>query len=113
MDAHGPNDGLHDDVKAETIRIFTSHETANLAAANLQAHGIQCWINADDGGGMLPNLAAPGGACACWFKLRTQPQPAPCSEIRYQAPKRPLKTNLKPAFLLQRWRLRGQCSRSA
>jgi hypothetical protein len=48
-------------VKTETIRIFTSREAADLAAANLQAHGIRCWINTDDGGGMLPNLAAPGG----------------------------------------------------
>jgi hypothetical protein len=61
MASETPNGGLHDDVKTETIRIFTSHEAANLAAANLQAHGIRCWINADDGGGMLPNLAAPGG----------------------------------------------------
>lgn len=61
MDAESPNGGLHDDVKTETIRIFTSHETADIAAANLRAHGIECWINADDGGGMLPNLAAPGG----------------------------------------------------
>jgi hypothetical protein len=61
MASETPNGGLHDDVKTETIRIFTSHEAANLAAANLQAHGIRCWINADDGGGTLPNLAAPGG----------------------------------------------------
>jgi hypothetical protein len=61
MDAEAPDGGPHDGVKTETIRIFTSHEAANLAAANLQAHGIRCWINADDGGGMLPNLAAPGG----------------------------------------------------
>jgi hypothetical protein len=56
-----PEDGIHDGVKTETIRIFTSHEAADVAAANLQAHHIQCWITADDGGGMLPNLAAPGG----------------------------------------------------
>jgi hypothetical protein len=43
-------------VKAETIRIFASHESANISAAKLQAHGIHCWISADDGGGMLPNL---------------------------------------------------------
>jgi hypothetical protein len=61
MASETPDGGLCDDSKAETIRIFTSHEAANLAAANLQAHGIHCWINADDGGGMLPNLAAPGG----------------------------------------------------
>ena len=48
-------------MKTETIRIFSSHEAADLAAAILRAHDIHCWINADDGGGMLPNLAAPGG----------------------------------------------------
>jgi antitoxin component YwqK of YwqJK toxin-antitoxin module len=52
----------HDDgVKAETIRIFASHEEANLAATKLQAHGIHCWITSDDGGGVLPYLTAPGG----------------------------------------------------
>src|ERR1035441_9096624 len=61
MASETPNGGRHEDVKTETICISTSHEAANLAAANLQAHGIRCWINADDGGGMLPNLAAPGG----------------------------------------------------
>jgi hypothetical protein len=61
MASETPDGGLHDDVKTETIRVFTSHEAADLAAANLQAHGIVCWIKADDAGGMLPNLAAPGG----------------------------------------------------
>ena len=61
MASETPDGGLLDGARTETIRIFTSHEAANLAAANLQAHGIPCWINADDGGGMLPNLAAPGG----------------------------------------------------
>ena len=45
----------------ETVHVFTSHDAANLAAANLQAHGIECWINSDDAGGMLPNLSSPGG----------------------------------------------------
>jgi hypothetical protein len=61
MDSEPTNGGHHDEVKTETIRIFTSHAAADLAAANLQAHGINCWINANDGGGMLPNLTAPGG----------------------------------------------------
>jgi hypothetical protein len=55
------NDGLHDEVKRVTVRTFNNHDTAGLAAANLEAHGIECWVNADDGGGMYPNLSAPGG----------------------------------------------------
>jgi hypothetical protein len=55
------NGGLHDEVKTITIRIFSSHEVAQLAASNLEAHGIKCWVNADDCGGMYPNLTAPGG----------------------------------------------------
>jgi hypothetical protein len=55
------NGGLHDEVKTATIRTFSSHEAAQLAASNLEAHGIKCWVNADDCGGMYPNLTAAGG----------------------------------------------------
>jgi hypothetical protein len=55
------NGGLHDEVKTATIHIFGNHEAAQLAASNLEAHGIQCWINSDDAGGMYPNLALAGG----------------------------------------------------
>ena len=48
-------------MEAETIHVFTNHDMANLAAANLQAHGIHCWIHSDDGGGIMPNLSGPGG----------------------------------------------------
>ena len=51
----------NDEMKRTTIRTFSSHESAGLAAANLEAHGIECWIAADDCGGMYPNLTAPGG----------------------------------------------------
>ena len=61
MDSDTTNGGFHDEVKAVTIRIFYSRETAGLAAANLQAHGIECWIKADDCGGMYPSLSAAGG----------------------------------------------------
>jgi hypothetical protein len=61
MASDSGNGGLHDEVKTVTIRTFSSHDTAELAAANLEAYGIQCWINSDDAGGMLPNLTAPGG----------------------------------------------------
>jgi hypothetical protein len=55
------DDGFHNEVKTVTIRIFSSHETAELARSNLEAHDIKCWVNADDCGGMYPNLTAPGG----------------------------------------------------
>jgi hypothetical protein len=61
MDSESTSDGPHNEVKTVTIRIFVSHDDAELAAANLEAHGIQCWINSDDGGGALPYLTAPGG----------------------------------------------------
>lgn len=61
MASDSGNGGLHDEVKTVTIRTFSSHDIAELAAANLEAYGIQCWINSDDAGGMLPNLTAPGG----------------------------------------------------
>jgi len=55
------NDGPHDDSNRVTIRTYISHDAAELAAANLEAHGIKCWITSDDGGGVLPYLTAPGG----------------------------------------------------
>ncbi len=50
-----------DEEKIVTIRTFTSHDAANIARSNLEAHGIECWINADDCGGWYTNLTAPGG----------------------------------------------------
>ena len=61
MDSESGNSGLHDEVKTVTIRTFSSHEAAQLAASNLEAHDIKCWVNADDCGGMYPNLTAAGG----------------------------------------------------
>jgi len=61
MASEPTNGGLHNEVKTATIRVFTSHDAAEVAATNLEAHGIQCWLNSDDAGGMLPNLTAPGG----------------------------------------------------
>lgn len=52
-----PNGGT----KITTIHTFISHEAAQLAASNLEAHGIKCWVSADDCGGMYPNLAVAGG----------------------------------------------------
>lgn len=50
-----------DENAVQTIRIFTSHESADIAAANLRAHDIECWTMSDDAGGILPNLTAPAG----------------------------------------------------
>lgn len=61
MDSESDNSGLHDEVKTVTIRTFTSHDAANIARSNLEAHGIECWVNADDCGGWYTNLTAPGG----------------------------------------------------
>ena len=61
MASEPTDDGLHDEVKTATIRTFSSHDTAELARSNLEAHGIECWVNADDCGGMYPSLTAPGG----------------------------------------------------
>jgi hypothetical protein len=61
MDAEPADDGTHDEVKTLVIRIFGNHEAAQLTAANLEAHGIQCWVNSDDCGGMYPNLTAASG----------------------------------------------------
>jgi hypothetical protein len=55
------NEGLHDKVKTVTIHTFTSHDAANIARSNLEAHGIECWIKSDDCAGWYTNLTAPGG----------------------------------------------------
>ena len=87
-------DGSHDEVKRTAIRTFTSHESAELAAANLEAHGIECWVNADDCGGMYPNLTAPGGvrllvrasvAEAAIALLSAQASPAEINQIEIEA----------------------------
>lgn len=50
-----------DETKAVTLRTFNSRDAADLAAAKLEAHGIECWIQADDCGGMYPNLTLARG----------------------------------------------------
>lgn len=61
MDSESDNNGLHDEVKNVTIRTFTSHDAADIAQSNLEAHGIECWIKSDDCAGWYTNLTAPGG----------------------------------------------------
>jgi len=94
MASESANGGLYDEVKTVTIHTFGSHEAAELAAVNLEAHGIPCWINSDDAGGMLPNLTAPGGvrllvrasdAEAAVVLLNTQASPTEINQIETEA----------------------------
>ena len=94
MASEPANGGPHDEVKTVTVRTFSSHEAAELAAANLEAHGIECWVNADDCGGMYPNLTTAGGvrllvrasdAEAATALLNAQASPAEISQIEAEA----------------------------
>ncbi len=94
MASDSGDDCLHDEVKTATIRIFSSHEAAQLAASNLEAHGIKCWVNADDCGGMYPNLTAAGGvrllvraadAEAAIALLNAEASPAEINQIETEA----------------------------
>src|SRR6185437_16726953 len=44
-----------------SIRTFTNRQAADLAGAQLRANGIECWISADDCGGLLANLSMAEG----------------------------------------------------
>ena len=95
MSSDATKGGFHGDAKTVTIRIFGSHDAAELAASNLEAHGIRCWIKADDCGGMYPNLAAVGGgvrllvrasdADAATALLDTEASPAEINQIEAEA----------------------------
>jgi hypothetical protein len=94
MASESDNGGLHDEVKTVTIRIFTSHDAANIARSNLEAHGIECWVNADDCGGWYTNLTAPGGVRLCVRAsdaeaavtlLNAQASPAEINQIETEA----------------------------
>jgi hypothetical protein len=61
MSSESANGGLHDEEKTQTIRLFGSHEAAEIAAAKVNAHGIQCWVHADDCAGMYPSLTTAAG----------------------------------------------------
>ncbi|HZL13139.1 MAG TPA: hypothetical protein VFC85_03250, partial [Verrucomicrobiae bacterium] len=88
------NGGLHNEMKTLTICIFTTHDAANIARSNLEAHGIECWVSADDCGGMYPNLTAPGGvrlsvrasdAEAAIALLNAEASPAEINQIETEA----------------------------
>ncbi len=50
------------ETKTLTVRIFSTHEAAEIAAAKLKAHSIECWVSADDCAGMYPSLTTAEGA---------------------------------------------------
>ena len=94
MASESDNDRFHDEVKSVTIRTFTSHDAGNIARSNLEAHGIECWINSEDASGMLPSLTAPGGvrlsvhasdAEAAIALLNTQASPAEINQIETES----------------------------
>jgi len=43
------------------LKVFSTAQAADVAAATLRANGIDCTIMADDGGGMLLNLQVSEG----------------------------------------------------
>lgn len=114
MASDSTEDNQQDEAKTVTIRIFSSHEIAKLSAANLEAHGIACWIIADDCGGMYPNLTAPGGvrllvraseAEEAVALLNTQASPAEINQIEAEAvasapPKTPSLKKMAPGQIL-------------
>ena len=95
MPSDATRGGFPDEANTVTIRIFGSHDTAELAAANLEAHGIKCWLIADDCGGMYPSLAAAGSgirllvraadADAATALLDSQASPAELNQIETEA----------------------------
>ena len=86
-------DGHHES-KTVVLRTFGNRESAQSAVSYLEAHGIACWVRADDCGGMYPNLTAPGGvrllvcvedAEEAATLLNTQASPAEMSKIEAEA----------------------------
>ena len=82
------DDSAHEEVQTVTVRIFGNHEAAQLAAANLAAHGIECWVSADDCGGMYPNLTAASGV-----RLRVSATDAKAAEALLDTPASPAEIN--------------------
>jgi hypothetical protein len=85
---------LQDETKTVTIQIFSSRDAANIAHSNLEAHGIQCWVNTDDCGGWYSNLTAANGvrllvrasdAEAATALLDAQASPAEINQIEAEA----------------------------
>ena len=88
MNSESLSDGTHDDEKILTIRIFGSHEAADLAAAKLEAHGIKCWAAADDCSGMYPSLTTAAGV-----RLKVQASDAEAAAALLDAQATPAEIN--------------------
>ena len=50
-----------EDETLAVLKVFSTVQAADIAAATLRANGIDCTIQADDGGGMLVNFQASEG----------------------------------------------------
>ena len=94
VDSESTSGENHDEEETLTIRIFPSHEAAELAASKLEARGIRCWVDADDCGGMYPNLTTAAGvrlhvlaadAEVANTLLDTQASPAEIKQIEAEA----------------------------
>lgn len=87
MDSEPVNHGA-DNEKTLTLRIFGSHEAADLAAAKLEAHGIKCWVAADDCSGMYPSLTTAAGV-----RLKVQAADAEAADALLDAQATPAEIN--------------------
>jgi len=71
MDSESNNGGQDQPAQSSDLvelKTFSDFNAADLARAKLEALGIECWLSADDGGGMYPSLDVAQGV-----KLLTRP----------------------------------------
>lgn len=64
MDSESTKDGQGNPAQSTGVvelKIYSDAGSAELAKANLEARGIECWLTADDCGGMLPAMDAARG----------------------------------------------------
>ncbi|MEI8291788.1 MAG: hypothetical protein WCH99_20155 [Verrucomicrobiota bacterium] len=73
----------NDEFDIVTIETFSSINAADIAAARLGACGIECWIKADDAGGMYPPLAMAGGVR---LQVRTPDAERAVAVLKTEAP---------------------------
>jgi hypothetical protein len=94
MASEPASDGLHDEEKTQAIRLFSTRESAEIAAAKLESNGIKCWVNSDDCGGMYPSLTTAAGvrlnvrsedAEAATALLDAQASPAEINQMEIEA----------------------------
>lgn len=61
MDSETDKEKSGEETKTKRIRLFGTHEAAAVAASNLEAHGIKCWVDSDDCAGVYHNLTMAAG----------------------------------------------------